>query len=265
MCLDISFYSALELIDDYFPGLVWDEKIDDIFGPIDHLQAPGLCPKMPIIYVNRDDLKPHVRLMEWGIIRHYSKTEPTIMERTKMFNIRSERILDDKKSYWYLIKNRRCLIPVTGIYEHRGVLGWKKKVPYWIKPEDQDLFFLPGLYSVWIQKDGEGHEIAKRWTFAMITREANEVMATIHNDGENRHRMPLFLPLEKSKEFLSEELSENPERYHEILNYEMPSEDLVYQPVYTIRTNKLRPDNKQHKFDYYEWENLPPLGEAMPM
>ena len=28
MCLDIAFYSALQLIDDYFPGLAHDGEID---------------------------------------------------------------------------------------------------------------------------------------------------------------------------------------------------------------------------------------------
>ncbi|WP_346238492.1 SOS response-associated peptidase family protein [Niabella insulamsoli] len=98
-------------------------------------------------------------------------------------------------------------------------------------------------------------------TFGMITRAANEVMRHIHNSGENTNRMPLFLPFELSKEFLSEDLT--PERYAEILNYEMPSEELDYHPVFTIRTAKMRPDGAP-KDSYWEWEKLPALGEANP-
>ncbi len=65
-----------------------------------------------------------------------------------MLNARSERILEDSRSYWNKIKNRRCLIPVNGIYEHRAIKGWKKKVLYFIHLKDQTMFFLPGLYSV---------------------------------------------------------------------------------------------------------------------
>ncbi len=43
----------------------------------------------------------------------------------------------------------------------------------------------------------------------------------------------------------------------------MPSDELEYFPVYSIRTPKLRPDNK-HKNEYYEWEKLPELGVLDP-
>lgn len=179
-----------------------------------------------------------------------------------MLNIRSERVLDDAKSYWYKIRNRRCLIPVTGIYEHREVRGWKKKVPYMVKPKEQEgVFFLPGLYSVAELPDVETGEVIKHFTFGLMTRAANSVMRNIHNSGENRHRMPLFLPLHLSKAFLSEELTET--GYREILNFEMPSEGLYYHPVNTIRTSKLRPDEKG-KHEYWEWAKLPELGEENP-
>ena len=46
--------------------------------------------------------------------------------------------------------------------------------------------------------------------------------------------------------------------FKSILNFEMPSEELNYLPVYSIRTNEIRPDNKR-KNEYYKWENLPEL------
>ncbi|WP_411973658.1 hypothetical protein ACLCDV_10835 [Sphingobacterium sp. Lzh-3] len=38
-----------------------------------------------------------------------------------MINARSERILEDKKSYWYLLRKQGCLIPVSGTFEHRAI------------------------------------------------------------------------------------------------------------------------------------------------
>ncbi len=261
MCYDISFTVDIRVLSDYFPDLVFDSQIDLEFGPIDHIQGVGVFGKHPIFYINRDDRRLHCRLMEWGIIEHYVDMEPHPTYRNKFVNIRSERVLDDKRSYWYKIRNRRCLIPVTGIYEHRGIKGWKKKVPYWVKPADQPMFFLPGLYSVTEIADRTTGEVVKRWTFGLITRAANSVMRNIHNDGDNRGRMPLFLPYEISKEFISESLTE--QRYKEILAYEMPSEELDYHPVFTIRTPKLRADNKP-KTAFWEWEKLPELGEMNP-
>lgn len=66
--------------------------------------------------------------------------------------------------------------------------------------------------------------------------------------------MPLFLPLDLSKEFLEENLS--PERYGEILECEMQEEKMNAITVYTIRSGKLRPDGKA-KNEYWEWEKLP--------
>jgi putative SOS response-associated peptidase YedK len=262
MCYDISFTVNITELADYFPDLVFDEQMQLQFGPVDHIQGVSVFAKHPIIYMHRQEMKPHARLMEWSCIEFYAKTEPDFKKRNGMLNIRAERILDDPKSYWNKIRNRRCLIPVTGIYEHREVVGWKKKVPYIVHPKDQPvIFFLPGLYSVAELPDKETGEMIRRYTFGLITRAANSLMRNIHNSGENRHRMPLFLPLQMSKEFLSEELSDD--RYRELLNYEMASEALEADPVNTIRTPKPRPDGKG-KHEHWDWEDLPELGMKNP-
>ena len=87
----------------------------------------------PIIYRTQEG-KLLCRAMEWGCIPFYVKEETLFLkQRASMLNARSERILEDTKSYWNKIKNTRCLIPVNGIYEHRAVKGWKKKVPYLVR------------------------------------------------------------------------------------------------------------------------------------
>jgi putative SOS response-associated peptidase YedK len=97
----------------------------------------------------------------------YKNEQAYIRQRAGMLNARSERILEDKTSYWYEIRNRRCLIPVTGFYDHRGIKGWKKKVPYHIKLKDQELFFIAGLYSAAELPDTETGEMIKRWTYTV--------------------------------------------------------------------------------------------------
>jgi hypothetical protein len=72
----------------------------------------------------------------------------------------------------------------------------------------------------------------------------------------------LFRPLELSKEFLEEELS--PERYQEILQYEMPEDKMEAITVYTIRSATDRPDGKA-KNEYWEWEKLPQPGTGDPV
>jgi len=261
MCYDVSFTVNIPQLSDYFPDLVFDSQISIDFDATIHIMGHSYG-QHPIIYRHREDLQLHCMLMEWGIIPFYVKEEQKFLrQRATMLNARSERILDDDKSYWHKIRQRRCLIPVSGIYEHRAIKGWKKKVPYFIRLTDQPLFFLPGLYSVAELPDMATGELVKRHTYTLITRNANEVMRQIHNDGDNRGRMPLFLPFELSREWLNDDLS--PERYKEILAFEMPSEALSYQPVFTIRSPKARPDGKP-KNEYWEWEKLPALGTANP-
>jgi putative SOS response-associated peptidase YedK len=255
MCYDVSFTVEIKQLSDYFPDLIFDEQLEinyDGTHIIGHLYS-----EQPIIYRNREDNKLHGRMMEWGCIPYYVKDLETYKnQRATMLNARSERILEDTKSYWHKIRNRRCLIPLSGFYEHRKVTGFTKKVPYFITLKKQPMFFLPGLYSVAEIVDKETGEMVKHWSYTLITRGANSMMIQIHNDGENKWRMPLLLPFEQSQKWLDEELSE--EEYKAILDFEMSSEELNCIPVYTIRSPKMRPDGKA-KSDYYEWTNLPEL------
>jgi putative SOS response-associated peptidase YedK len=122
------------------------------------------------------------------------------------------------------------------------------------------MFFLPGLYSVAELPDADG-VLQQRFTYTIITRNANDVMKNIHNGGDNRGRMPLFLPFELSKSWLDEDVT--PDEYRDILNFEMPSEELEYWPVFSIRTSKPHPTGGK-KNDPYEWAKLPPLGVGNP-
>jgi putative SOS response-associated peptidase YedK len=251
---------SIREIADYFPDIVMDGQMELGFDGV-HIMGHSYG-EHPIIYRNREDQRLHCRAMEWGCIPFYVKDEKQfIRQRASMLNARSERVLEDEKSYWYKIRNRRCLIPATGIYEHRAISGWKKKVPYFIHLKQQPLFFIPGLYSVVELPDTSTGEMLKRWTFTLFTRNANDVMAKIHNDGDNKGRMPLFVPKELALEFLEEDL--NTERYAHVLGFEMPSEEMEYWPVFTIRSPKLRPDDKP-KNAYWEWEKLPELGVGDP-
>jgi putative SOS response-associated peptidase YedK len=140
-------------------------------------------------------------------------------------------------------------------------VGWKNKVPYFITLKDQSLFFLPGLCATADLPDTETGEVIKRYTFTLVTRAANPLLANIHNDGEHRHRMPLFLTPELSRSWIDAELPEV--RYREILDYEMPEAQMNYIPVWTIRSPKARPDGKL-KTEFWEWKDPPALGEKNP-
>src|SRR5690606_22218640 len=142
--------------------------------------------------------------MEWGVLPTYIQDPKAQADRRRnMVNIRSERGLEDRKSYWYRLRNQRCLIPVSGTYEHRKVKGWSKKVPYYIAEKDRQLCYIPCSYQWPVTVDEDG-VVEKVGSFGLMTRAANKVMADIHNDGPNKNRMPLFLPEQLEREWLSD-------------------------------------------------------------
>jgi putative SOS response-associated peptidase YedK len=254
MCLDIAFYSALELIDDYFPDLVHDGDIQFDLDMGMHFMALGHN-RYPVILFGNG--RYHRKYFEWGIIAEYMDTAEKIKAmRKSMVNARGEKILADKRSFWNRIRTKRCLIPVTGIYEHREIKGWKNKPPYHIRLKDRRMFALPGLYhyNTKLPSDPETGEV--RGMFTLITRAANPLMRQIHNSGDNAFRMPLFLPKEMEAQWLQPDLSD--EAMEQILGYEMPSDQLIAEPVFSIRGRTPRPDD-QPKHAAYTWPGLPDL------
>lgn len=254
MCLDIAFYSALQLIDGYFPDLTHDGEIDFDLDMGMHFLALGYN-RYPVITFENG--RYHRKHFEWGIIAEYMDTPEKIKAmRKSMVNARSEKILGDPRSFWSRIRQKRCLIPVTGIYEHREIGGWKNKVPYYIRLKGRPMFCIPGLYH-YNAKTANPETGEIRGTFTLITRAANPVMRQIHNSGDNAFRMPLFLPKELEMEWLKPDLGD--EEIGRLLAYEMPADQIEYDPVFSIRGRSPRPDGKP-KNAPFEYPNLPPLG-----
>ncbi|HEU0111635.1 MAG TPA: SOS response-associated peptidase family protein [Flavisolibacter sp.] len=252
MCYDISFSTRYELITTYVPDLIVDPQIRFDYETSVHVIAQAFL-KKPIIY--KEDDRYYMKEFEWGVIADYMKTPELIKKnRQWMCNAQSEKILD-KKSAWHRIRKNRCLIPVAGFFEHREVKNIKNKIPYFIEMKDRPVFALIGLYNYAPVPDVETGEV--RGTFTVITRKANTLMGQIHNGGPNAGRMPVLLPKDLELKWLQEDLSDG--EIQEILDYEMPSKELLYHPVYTIRSAKERPDGKS-KLEPFDWPGLPPLG-----
>jgi putative SOS response-associated peptidase YedK len=257
MCYDISLTTTVEIVTQYLPGIQKTKQLELELDPEAHLHVLAQSfRKYPIIVEEEGAYK--LELFEWGVIGDYMNTPDKVKQfRSSMCNARSEKIVDDRKSYWHRIRRQRCLIPVTGIFEHREIKGWKNKVPYFVRLKDRELFCIPGLYNYSPIPDVETGEL--KGTFTLITRAANTVMSQIHNCGENAFRMPLFLEKEAELLWLKPTLTDA--EIAGILGFEMPSEALDYHPVYTIRTTKARPDEKP-KTEPFDWPGLPALGKT---
>lgn len=110
-----------------------------------------------------------------------------------LINARAETV-GSKPFFRKALRQRRCLIPATGFFE------WKKegrrKLPFRCHLKSEEAFAFAGIYST--LRDEEGTE---RAAYAIITTEANELVARVHN------RMPVILRQESERDWLDPELS----------------------------------------------------------
>ena len=75
----------------------------------------------------------------------------------------------------------------------RSIKG--KKYPYYISLNDNSLFAFAGIWDSWIDEAGGEHH-----TYSILTTQANELMAKIHN---TKKRMPLILPFDLAREWIT--------------------------------------------------------------
>ncbi len=80
--------------------------------------------------------------MHWGLIPKWTK--PGQRPKVMPINARAE-TAGDKPMFKGLMRHRRCIVPANGYYEWQARGGAKQ--PYFIHPEDHDLFLFAGLWA----------------------------------------------------------------------------------------------------------------------
>jgi putative SOS response-associated peptidase YedK len=98
----------------------------------------------------------------------------------KPINAKSETV-DRLPSFREAYRKRRCVLPVDGFFERKANKGAKQ--PHAIAVKDGAPFGIGGFWEKW--KEPPSGEWVR--TFAVITTDANELVADIHD------RMPLIL------------------------------------------------------------------------
>jgi hypothetical protein len=94
-------------------------------------------------------------------------------------SIGAMRLIASSRAY----RNRRCIVPVDGFFDWKAIKGQRAKQPYAIAMKDGAPFGIAGIWENWKQP-ASGEWIR---TFAVITTDANELVADIHD------RMPVIL------------------------------------------------------------------------
>ncbi len=156
MCGRISYYSEQSEVESFI-----ETKLNIQFTP-----SYNICPTDRILILKEDRT---VRIAKWGLIPSWSTDNKTILT-----NARAESIAS-KASFKEAFVERRCLVLANGFYE------WKKennkKIPHYITSSSLPLLMFAGVFN-------EGLEHSN---VSIITREANDIMQSIHD------RMPVII------------------------------------------------------------------------
>jgi putative SOS response-associated peptidase YedK len=186
MCFSVNVNLVKEELEERY-GVDFPDKYR--YEPSYYYHAFGL-PEMPAIC---SDNPSSARLLKWGLIPSWVKSpEEADTIKFKTFNARAEGV-DIKPSFSLSFKSKRCLIPVKGFFEWQH-LG-PEKIPWYIYSSDNDILTFAGLFCEWVHPSSGKSEN----TFSIITTEANDLMAEIHN---TKKRMPVVLEKSEEKKWL---------------------------------------------------------------
>jgi putative SOS response-associated peptidase YedK len=110
-----------------------------------------------------------------------------------MINARVE-TLAQRPAFRSLLAAYRCLVPACGYYEWKT--DGREKTPYYIYPKSNESSAFAALYNVWTKPDGE-----ELYTFTIITKDADEFMAHLHN------RLPVILERDLEDDWLDTDIT----------------------------------------------------------
>jgi putative SOS response-associated peptidase YedK len=156
---------------------VGDLPIDFVLPEWDYNVAPTTF--QPVIRADKETGDRELVLMRWGLVPFFTK-QLSDVKGISTIDARAESV-EKSPSFRAPFKKRRCLVPADGFYEWKK-LDAKTKRPYAFKMSDGTPFGFAGLWDAW--KDSAGQWLQ---SFSIITTEANEIMAPVHN------RMPVIL------------------------------------------------------------------------
>ncbi len=116
------------------------------------------------------------RVMRWGLVPSWA---PDMSVAGRNINARAETVAS-KPSFREAFKRRRCVVPVSGMYEWQVLGDGKTKQPHWIGRGDRAPIMLAGLWERW----GAAEPVD---TFTILTTRPNRLMSAIHD------RMPVVV------------------------------------------------------------------------
>ena len=187
----------------------------EVYEPYYHINAFG----DKLLHIIPQDDPKRIWPADWKLIPDFHQGAPSEFPY-HTYNARSEDIWTSN-TYKKSAESGRCLILADGFFEPHTYVkpGTKteKKQPYYITLPEQKLFYFAGLFN---KIDEE------LYTVTILTMEANDTMAQIHNA---KKRMPLILDQQFTENWIDPSLNEK--QIKELINVSFTNEALKYHPV----------------------------------
>jgi putative SOS response-associated peptidase YedK len=181
---------------------------------------------VPVVRI-RKGMRQGLRL-RWGLIPFFAQG---VAPKYSTINARIETVQTAASYRGPWSRQQRCLVPARGFYEWQTQADGKRRVPYYIHLDDQEIFAFAGLWDSSKTADGQWIE-----SCVHITMPANGIMAEIHN---TQHRMPAILAKQDREAWLE---GSPAEAWAALKPY--PNEHVVAWPVST-RVNKPENDDAE--------------------
>lgn len=186
MCYETSLNKKLKALEKTFDAKL---KEDEEFEPYYH--KSGFA--HPNLYCIPIDDPGTIFPMEWGLVAPWGANDiPNFRKKYNTLNAKSESVLKSSM-YKNAARENRCLIIVDGFFEPHHIS--KVSYPYYCYLEDHKIFSIAGIYT----------ELNEKRTVSLLTTEANEFFAEVHN---NKKRMPLSLDRDYEGSWLDPNLNE---------------------------------------------------------
>lgn len=221
MCGRYTLYTKAEALAERFHAVLPAEMLVPTYNAAPSNALPAIL-----------NVQPHeITVGAWGFVPEWANGRRDVKP---LINARAETVAT-KPFFRQAFRTKRCLVLADGFYEWKRAVRYK--VPYRIALKSAEPFAFAGIWSTVHDAAGRPHT-----TFAIITTDANDLVAQVHN------RMPVILHPHDEADWLNTAVS--PEQAQALL-VPLPADLLT---LYEVSTKVNSPA-------YNRPEALQPVGD----
>lgn len=150
--------------------------------------SPNLAPRRWLSILRQEAGRPVLRDAFWGLTPTWLKV---LSQAPHCARAES---LEERPMFREALAERRCLVPVTGIYVWQA--GLRGKQPFLVTHGDRSPLLLAGIWSRYALDAGESRD-----SFALITVATTEAIAPVSD------RLPAIISTSSAQDWLSSDVS----------------------------------------------------------